>query len=90
MKRPSTGALEQQLMAQRAQQLALGQQEQAAFNAQRKSSQDQAAATVAAEEAAYKAGVNKKIRKPVTLSTILTSPQGILGNPILSTSRLGG
>lgn len=90
MKRPSSQALEQQLLFQRQMQQSQLQSEQSTFEAQRASQQSLVKTGVAEEQAMMDRGIRKKIAKPVTLGTILTSPMGLLGNPMLSSTKLGG
>ena len=90
MKRPSTNQFEQQLLFQRSLEQSRLQTQTASFEQERQQRAAQAQATVAAEQAALEAEKEKKIRKPVTLGTLLTSPKGILGNPVLSGTKLGG
>lgn len=48
------------------------------------------AQTVANQQASLSSSVNAATQAPVTMATLLTSPKGILGNPTLSYTKLGG
>jgi hypothetical protein len=81
---------EQMLLAQRQISQAAAAQEAAQFAAARSASAQQAQQQIAAENLFLEKGIRKAARRPVTLGTLLTSPQGLLGNPVLSGTKLGG
>ena len=45
---------------------------------------------VNSQEAAINSSVNQAASAPVNLGTILTTPKGALGNPMLALTKLGG
>jgi hypothetical protein len=87
-KAPDSSGYMQQMMMQdavRSQQLA---QQQAAYSQQLEAQRAKAEADVAAQQAAIDAAAKAKAATPVKLGTILTSNSGLLGNPILSATKL--
>jgi hypothetical protein len=64
--------------------------EQAAYSQQLEEQRASAAASVAAQQAAMDASIKQKIGQPVKLGTLLTSSSGLLGNPVLSATKLSG
>lgn len=87
---PSSSMFEMQLMQQRLQQQQALQSEQAAYSAQLAQQNSAAASRVQQQQSQIDAGIKKQIARPVKLGTLLTSPNGLLGNPILSGSKLSG
>lgn len=85
----SKGMMEQMMMQQMVsnQKLAM---EQAAFTAELDQRRRQAEDAVRAQEAALKAGIQGSIAKPLNLGTLLTGSSGLLGNPMLSLTKLSG
>ena len=87
---PSADMFTQMLLMQnmqRQQQLAT---EQANFSAGLQAQRTQAEANVNQQKASLDAGIRRSIAKPVKLGTLLTSPAGLLGNPLLGVTRLSG
>lgn len=88
--RPNPQTYQNQLLQQYQQQNQMLMAQQQAYSAQIASQQQATAQRVSQQTASATNAVKKATRKPVTLGTILTSPTGILGNPILSGSMLSG
>lgn len=80
--------MQMQLQQQQTQSANALAQEQANFQAQQAQQKAAAAAKVAADQAAMDANIKKATQRPVKLGTLLTSPTGLLGNPILSGTKL--
>jgi hypothetical protein len=64
--------------------------EQAAYSQQLEEQRSAAAASVAAQQAALDASIKQKIGQPVKMGTLMTSASGLLGNPVLSATKLSG
>lgn len=88
--RPNPQSYENQLMQQRLMSQYQSQAEQSAYSQTLGVQRAQAAQQVQQQQAGLTNSIKKATRKPVTLGTILTSPAGLLGNPILSGSKLSG
>jgi len=64
--------------------------EQAAYSASLDQQRRAAEESVRAQQAQMEADIKKKATTPVTLGTLMTSPNGLLGNPMLSSTKLSG
>ncbi len=89
MKAPSSSAATNQLLQQYALSQAQSQQQQDAFKAQLAQQQTADQALVAGQQSTLNGQVASATKRPVDFKTILTSPSGLLGNPLLSQSKLG-
>ena len=87
---PSSAFFEMQLMQQRMQQQNQLASEQEAFRQSQAQQQQAAAARVNNQQTQMDASIKKQIAKPVKLGTLLTNPNGLLGNPLLSGTKLSG
>jgi flagellar biosynthesis/type III secretory pathway protein FliH len=90
-KRPSGSSMfEQMLQTQNTQRKQQAAAEEAAFSQQLAAQRQQASANAAASQAQMDEEIRKKAAQPVRLGTLLTSPVGLLGNPVLSGTKLSG
>lgn len=89
-KRPTGGsdAYTQMLMQQNAARQKALVSEQATFSQQAEQERQNAAARVAGQQALAEDAIKKKASTPMKLGTLLTSPTGLLGNPVLSGTKL--
>jgi hypothetical protein len=89
VKPPSSSNATNQLLQQYATNNAISQQQQDAFSQQLAANQATSQATVNSAVSTITARTAGAATKPVDFKTILTSPQGLLGNPLLSNAKLG-
>lgn len=87
---PKSDGLMNMLMMQNMTRQADLAKEQAAYSASMEQQRQQAEANVRAQQAQMEADIKKKASTPVTLGTLMTSPNGLLGNPMLSSTKLSG
>ncbi|MDE1971104.1 MAG: hypothetical protein KGI50_06055 [Patescibacteria group bacterium] len=90
MKAPSSSNLQAQFMQQYMLSQMQSNQQQANYSANLQAANQAAAAQVQQQQQALTSNVQAAASKPVTLGTLLTSPKGLLGNPTLSSTKLGG
>lgn len=87
-KGPDTGAYQQQMQQQQMMFAAQLRSEQAAYQASLDAQRQQAAAQAALDAKKLNSSVKRKAAMPVKLGTLLTSSTGLLGNPVLSATKL--
>lgn len=91
MKRPSTSGSDmysQMLVQQNALRQRQAASEQSTYSQQLEQERQAAAARVAQQQAGMEDAIKKKAGTPIKLGTLLTSPTGLLGNPVLSGTKL--
>lgn len=89
-KPPSESKFMNQLLMENNRRNAALAQETAAYSADLARMRSEADAAAAARAKAMEDEIAKKATTPVTLGTLLTSNAGILGNPVLSVTKLSG
>lgn len=89
MKAPSSSAATNNLTQQYLQSQLSSNAKQAELTQQLADQRAADDALVAQEKNTQAQTVAKAARKPVNFSTILTSPAGLLGNPLLAQTKLG-
>jgi len=87
---PSADMFTQMMLMQNMQRQSQLAAESASFTAGLQAQRAQAEANVKAQQAGMDAGIRRSIAKPVKLGTLLTTQNGLLGNPLLSSTRLSG
>ena len=95
MKRPSTAApssdmFQQSLLQQYQASQQLLQQQVSQYQAQNQQQQAAAQAQASSQASQISSSVNQATQQQVSLGTLMTSQRGVLGNPTLSLTKLGG
>jgi hypothetical protein len=89
MRPPSSSGYQNQLLSMFQQSNAQLNAQTAQYSANQTAANAAALSAVNSQESAINTSVNNAASSPVNLGTILTTPQGSLGNPMLALTKLG-
>lgn len=90
MKAPSSSQFQNQLMTTYSQSQASLNNSINTFQTNLAAANAAAANSVSQTTSGINSSVNAATQTPVSLGTLMTSPRGVLGNPALSYTKLGG